>query len=139
MEKQVKSKAKRKSPRKKATPKSKGLGDTIEKFTKKTGIKKVVEKVSKVTGIDCGCDERKSLLNKMFPYRNTECLTDDEFDWLDIFYKSRRPSLTYEEQVKMVSIHNRVLASRREVSSCGSRVRDMVNIMKRLYLEYKKK
>ena len=138
MEKQVKSKAKRKSTRKKATPKSKGLGDTIEKFTEKTGIKKVVEKVSEVTGIDCGCDERKSLLNKMFPYRNTDCLTDDEFDWLDIFYKSRRPSLTHEEQVKMVSIHNRVLASRREVSSCGSCVRDMVNIMKRLYLEYKK-
>ena len=138
MEKQVKSKAKRKLPRKKAAPKSKGLGDTIEKFTKKTGIKKVVEKVSEVTGIDCGCDERKSLLNKMFPYRNTDCLTDDEFDWLDIFYKSRRPSLTHEEQVKMVSIHNRVLASRREVSSCGSCVRDMVNIMKRLYLEYKK-
>ena len=138
MEKQVKSKAKKKSPIKKAAPKSKGLGDTIEKFTKKTGIKKVVEKVSEVTGIDCGCDERKSLLNKMFPYRNTDCLTDDEFDWLDIFYKSRRPSLTHEEQVKMVSIHNRVLASRREVSSCGSCVRDMVNIMKRLYLEYKK-
>ena len=131
MEKQGKSKAKRKSPRKKAAPKSKGLGDTIEKFTKKTGIKKVVEKVSEVTGIDCGCDERKSLLNKMFPYRNTECLTDDEFNWLDI-------SLTHEEQIKMVSIHNRVLASRREVSSCGSCVRDMVNIMKRLYLEYKK-
>ena len=138
MEKQVKSKAKRKSPRKKAAPKSKGLGDTIEKFTKKTGIKKVVEKVSEVTGIDCGCDERKSLLNKMFPYRNTDCLTDEEFNWLDIFYKSRRPSLTHEEQVKMVSIHNRVLASRREVSSCGSCVREMVNIMKRLYLEYKK-
>ena len=138
MEKQVKSKAKRKSTRKKAASKSKGFGDTIEKFTEKTGIKKVVEKVSEVTGIDCGCDERKSLLNKMFPYRNTECLTDDEFNWLDIFYKSRRPSLTHEEQIKMVSIHNRVLASRREVSSCGSCVRDMVNIMKRLYLEYKK-
>ena len=64
MAKQAK-KSPRKSTRKKAAPKSKGLGDSIEKFTKKTGIKKVVEKVSKVTGIDCGCDERKNLLNKM--------------------------------------------------------------------------
>ena len=34
--------------------KSKGLGDTIEKFTKATGIKKVVEEVSKKTGNPCG-------------------------------------------------------------------------------------
>ena len=137
MAKQVK-KSPRKTSRKKAAPRSKGLGDSIEKFTKKTGIKKVVEKVSEVTGIDCGCDERKNLLNKIFPYRNTECLTDEEYSWLDNFYSSRRSELTHQEQIKMVAIHNRVLAARREVSSCGSCVRDMVNVMKRLYLEYKK-
>jgi hypothetical protein len=48
--------------------KSKGLGDTIEKITKATGIKKVVEKVSKITGKDCGCNERKDVLNNLFPY-----------------------------------------------------------------------
>ena len=64
-----------KKSKKKATTKSKGLGDSIEKFTKKTGIKKVVDKVSEATGIDCGCDERKKLLNKWFPYRSKECLT----------------------------------------------------------------
>ena len=46
----------------------KGLGDTVERFTKVTGIKKVVEKVSKATGKDCGCKGRKNKLNKMFPY-----------------------------------------------------------------------
>ena len=135
MGKQVKAK---KATRKKAAPKSKGLGDSIEKFTKKTGIKKVVDKVSEVTGIDCGCDERKALLNKIFPYRSTKCLNDEEYNWLDVFYKSRRTTLTYEEQTKMVAIHNRVLASRRQVSSCGSCVREMVNVMKQLYREYKK-
>ena len=126
--------------RKKAAPKSKGLGDSIEKFTEATGIKAVVETVTKAVGIeDCGCDERKSMLNKIFPYTNVKCLTDNEFKWLDAFYKTRRSKLTHQEQVKMVSIHNRVLASRREVSSCGSCVIEMVNIMKRLYLEYKKK
>lgn len=45
--------------------KSKGLGDSIEKFTKATGIKKVVEKVNP----DCGCSKRKDKLNKMFPYK----------------------------------------------------------------------
>jgi len=48
--------------------KSKGLGDTIEKITKATGIKKVVEKISKATGKDCGCDQRRDSLNKLFPY-----------------------------------------------------------------------
>ena len=48
--------------------KSKGLGDSIEKFTKATGIKKVVDTVAKATGGDCGCNKRKDVLNKAFPY-----------------------------------------------------------------------
>ena len=50
--------------------KSKGLGDTIEKFTKATGIKKVVDTVAKVTGKDCGCDKRQQVLNRFFPYNH---------------------------------------------------------------------
>ncbi len=49
--------------------KSKGLGDSVEKFTKATGIKKVVEKVSEATGKDCGCGKRKDTLNRIFPYK----------------------------------------------------------------------
>ena len=50
--------------------KSKGLGDSIEKFTKLTGIKKVVKKINKATGKNCGCNERKETLNRLFPYNN---------------------------------------------------------------------
>ena len=45
---------------------SKGFGDTVEKFTKATGIKKVVDTVTKG---GCGCDKRKDSLNRMFPYK----------------------------------------------------------------------
>ena len=45
--------------------KSKGLGDSIEKFTKATGIKKIVETLNS----DCGCGKRKDKLNKIFPYK----------------------------------------------------------------------
>ena len=45
--------------------KSRGLGDSIEKFTKATGIKNVVEKV---TDGDCGCNKRRDTLNRVFPY-----------------------------------------------------------------------
>ena len=50
--------------------KSKGLGDSIEKFTKATGIKKVVDTVSKTVKKDCGCAKRKDTLNRLFPYNN---------------------------------------------------------------------
>lgn len=51
---------------------SKGLGDSVEKFTKATGIKKVVDHISEKTGKDCGCKKRKEQLNKMFPYKNRD-------------------------------------------------------------------
>ena len=46
--------------------KSKGLGDTIEKFTTSTGIKKLVDKIPG----GCNCDHRKDWFNKNFPYKN---------------------------------------------------------------------
>ncbi len=48
---------------------SRGLGDSIEKFTKATGIKSVVNKVSSAIGKDCGCDERRDSLNRAFPFK----------------------------------------------------------------------
>jgi hypothetical protein len=48
---------------------SKGLGDSVEKFTTATGIKKVVDKVSQVTGKDCGCAQKRDTLNRVFPYK----------------------------------------------------------------------
>ena len=53
---------------KKDSQKSRGLGDSIEKFTKATGIKAVVDKVSDITGKDCGCGQRRDALNRVFPY-----------------------------------------------------------------------
>ncbi len=63
-----------------AKRKAKGLGDTIEQITEVTGIKKLVEFVA---GEDCGCEERKKKLNELFPYRNTNCLTEEEYTWLN--------------------------------------------------------
>ena len=52
--------------------KSRGLGDSIERFAQTTGIKKIVDTVSKVTGKDCGCGKRKEMLNKKFPYKSNK-------------------------------------------------------------------
>ena len=53
--------------------KSKGLGDTIEKFTQATGVKSFTQVLAR-SGIfgkskDCGCNKRKDQLNKTFPYK----------------------------------------------------------------------
>ena len=48
---------------------SKGLGDTVEKFTTVTGVKTIVDKVSQGLNIPCGCLGRKEALNAIFPYK----------------------------------------------------------------------
>ena len=50
--------------------KSRGLGDSIEKFTKATGMKNIVDKVSQGLNIPCGCEGRRDALNILFPYKD---------------------------------------------------------------------
>lgn len=48
---------------------SRGLGDTIAKFTHATGIAKAVEVVTEALGIeDCGCGARQEWANDFMPY-----------------------------------------------------------------------
>ena len=48
---------------------SKGLGDTIDFITSKTGIKSLFELASSTIGVDsCGCNKRKEWMNRAFPY-----------------------------------------------------------------------
>ena len=49
--------------------KPRGLGDSIEKFTKASGIKSIVDKVSQGLNIPCGCQSRRDALNKILPYK----------------------------------------------------------------------
>ena len=48
--------------------KSRGLGDSIHKFTKATGIKRMVDTVSQGLNIPCGCEARQEALNNLVPY-----------------------------------------------------------------------
>jgi len=48
---------------------SRGLGDSIAKFTEKTGIKTIVDKVSDGLNLPCGCNNRQEWFNEKFPYR----------------------------------------------------------------------
>jgi len=50
---------------------SRGLGDSIARFTRSTGISNLAQVGAKALGKkDCGCNKRKEILNKAFPYKN---------------------------------------------------------------------
>ena len=57
--------------------KSRGLGDDIANFTKKTGIKKMVDTMSKGLNIPCGCEGRQEAMNILFPK-----ITPEDFEIL---------------------------------------------------------
>ena len=113
--------------------KSKGLGDTIEKITEATGIKKVVEAVSEATGINCGCEDRKDLLNKLFPYKQTECLNDEDKEWLSNYFEINNNQLTPKQQTRVIEIYKNVFNQVINPSNCGSCWRDRIAELKQVY------
>ncbi len=114
---------------------SEGLGDTVEKITKATGIKKVVEMFA--NGKDCGCDERKEKLNKMFSYQKPNCLTEPEFDYLKGFFAKSNSSISPTTQKELLDIYNRVFNEKREMSGCSSCfVNGVYNKLEAVYNEY---
>lgn len=113
--------------------KSKGLGDDIEKITKATGIKKLVKFIA---GEDCGCDERKNKLNKIFRHNKLECLNEEEYDYLTEFFSKNKNVLNNEEINKLYEISNRVFNKNNKPSSCSSCVRTVTLRLKKLVDAY---
>ena len=112
--------------------KPKGFGDMIEAVTEATGVKKLVKWIA---GDDCGCDERKFRLNKMFP-KKPLCLNQYEHSELDMFFNNAKGKVNIVEQRKLLAIHNRIFQRNAKESSCASCVRGMVADLRRVYNEY---
>lgn len=116
--------------------KAKGLGDTVEQVLEATGIAKVAKWA---LGEDCGCEERKEKLNKLFPYHKSECLTEEEFTYLDKYYKEIKDVVHPNVQLKMVNIYNRVFHQKVKLTSCGSCYKRTIHAsLNRIYKEYNK-
>ena len=112
---------------------SKGLGDTIEKITTATGIKALVKFIA---GDDCGCDERKEKLNKIFPYKKPLCLMEDEYNYLTEFFEKNKTSIKPTEQTVLLKIYNRVFQTRNEPSTCTSCWITILRELKQIHNEY---
>jgi hypothetical protein len=124
------------SERNKIRKPSTGLGDTIEKITEATGIKKLVKFVA---GEDCGCEERKQRLNKLFRYQQPLCLLESEYGYLTEFYLNNPEQLTKEQANEIVAIWNRVFQTRKFYRPCTCNPREWVKLiddLKVIYQEY---
>lgn len=106
-----------------------GLGDKVEKFTEATGIKKLVKTIA---GDDCGCNERKEKLNKLFRTQ-IECPDQNDFEYLKHVFDTK-PKLTGEVQIKMQAIYEKVF-KRKLVTSClsCSFIKTIYNPLERVY------
>ena len=111
-----------------------GLGDTVEQVLEVTGIAKVAKWV---LGEDCGCEERKQKLNDLWRYTKPECLTEDEYKYLDEFYSNLKNSVSPNQQREILKIYNRVFKQKMQPTSCGSCLREVVNKLNKLYAIYK--
>jgi hypothetical protein len=112
--------------------KSKGLGDTIEKITKATGIDKVAKAV---LGDDCGCDERKEKLNKMFPYAKVRQFTEDELKiYEEILPRLKSGTIKGEDQASLVRLYNKVFNANKKPSSCTSCVQQTLAKLAKVYV-----
>ena len=113
------------------TKKSKGLGDTIEKVTKATGIKSVVKWLA---GEDCGCDERKEKLNKLFPYHKPECMTEQEYNTFGELKDKQviRPM----EQEAINEMYSRIFKQPAQATNCGSCLAERIDKLKSVYTAY---
>jgi hypothetical protein len=49
-----------------------GLGDAIADFTHLTGLDRLTQAYERITGKDCGCEERREVLNKLVPFDNNQ-------------------------------------------------------------------
>lgn len=123
-------KQKKKTPKKKQR---KGLGDLVEDTLKATGVDKVAKFV---LGEDCGCEERKNALNVMFPFKQVECLTETEHDWLTELYSKPINTINVATQDQLLKIYNRVFHKKTKRSGCGKCVKAKINELKKVYNEY---
>jgi len=114
----------------------KGVGDIIAKVTKATGIERAVKFLA---GEDCGCDERKEKLNRMFPIEKPNCLMEDEYNFLSEFFTHPLTrSIPQGEWERFVNVYNRVFNQRKQACyTCSSEnLKGIYQPLKRYYDTY---
>jgi len=119
--------------RKPRTKKPKGLGDTVEAGLQAVGIDKVAKWI---LGEDCGCEERKEKLNKLFPYKKANCLTENDYEYLTMFLDRKRNTILPTEQEIVLKIYNRTFNTNVGATQCATCWIDMIEELKKVFNSY---
>ena len=94
----------------------KGLGDTIENVLNSKPVKpltKIAKKILFKDGEDCGCNERKAKLNKLFNYKRKalRCLNEEEVKAYKKYVKRRKLNEWKEEDKHLlINLYAKVFA-----------------------------
>ena len=111
-----------------------GVGTTLEKVFKATGISKLVE-VFTPEGEDCGCSERKRLLNNSPTFNASQkpkrCMDKSMFEAYDNFVQSREVDKWSAEESKLVfNTYEWVFALRYDTKRMCANCNGTANILK---------
>ena len=112
--------------------KAQGLGDKVAAVTKATGIEKIVKTFF---GDDCGCDERRERLNKMFsrPVKMMDSAQRKFFeDEIMTRYKSGQ-NLTRHIGDGFYQLYESVMIKKKKRSSCISCNKNMYIELLKIY------
>jgi len=113
--------------------KSKGLGDKIAAVTKATGIEKVVKTFF---GEDCGCDERRDRLNKMFPSRSITQMDEEQYtffrDVLQPAYRGHQ-TLKGKDSDFFYQMYNDIFGKNQKKTKCTSCNKNMYIELLKVY------
>jgi len=114
---------------------SKGVGDTVAKITKATGVDKLVKFIA---GEDCGCDERKQTLNKLFKYKKVNCVSESDYNYLTEFFGRNTRKVTNAEKIRLINISNYIFNENQKTNtSCSPCISGVVNKLKKYLQVYK--
>lgn len=108
----------------------KGLGDLVEKITKFTGIKAVTDALP----FDCGCEQRKEKLNKMFPFSTHRVMTEHEKKIFETTIKNINPtSVSFNQRQTLTILYNSIFNTKLKPSSCSSCITNQINQLAVIY------
>ena len=112
--------------------KSLGLGDKVAAITKATGIEKIVKTFF---GDDCGCDERRDRLNKMFsrPVKTMDSAQKKFFEEEIMQRYKKSQNLTRHVGDGFYKLYEDLLNTKKKRSTCTSCNKNMYIDLLKIY------
>tara|TARA_R110001606_G_scaffold227830_1_gene375914 strand:- start:333 stop:815 length:483 start_codon:yes stop_codon:yes gene_type:complete len=111
-----------------------GIGSDLKDIGEAIGLDVVADKVAKLLGADdCGCAARAEKLNKLYPRRTLNDLSNEDYESLKEFFSTNKSSVNTPTQKKLLYIYNNVFNSRRSVSNCGPCVASMIRELRTIF------